>query len=52
MDNAVYMINKVNEVLFENKDIKILNDVFLNLSLTSGKECNDKGKIDISNINV
>lgn len=44
MNNAVYMINKVNEVLFENKDIKILNDVFLNLSLTSGKECNDKGK--------
>lgn len=44
VDNAVYMINKVNEVLFENKDIKILNDVFLNLSLTSGKECNDKGK--------
>ena len=44
VDNAVYMINKVNEVLFENKDIKILNDIFLNLSLTSGKECNDKGK--------
>ena len=44
VNNAVYMINKVNEVLFENKDIKILNDVFLNLSLTSGKECNDKAK--------
>ena len=24
--------------------VKILNNVFLNLSLTSGKECNDKGK--------
>ena len=44
VNNAVYMINKVNEVLFENKNIKILNDVFLNLSLTSGKECNDKAK--------
>ena len=26
------------------KYLKKLNDVFLNLSLTSGKECNDKGK--------
>lgn len=43
-NNAVYMINKVNEVLFNNKNIDILNNVFLNLSLTSGKECNDKEK--------
>lgn len=44
VNNAVYMINKVNEVLFENKDIKILNDVFLNLSLTSGKNVMIKEK--------
>ena len=38
------MINKVNMVLFNNENINILDEVFLNLSFSSGKECNDKAK--------
>ena len=41
---ALNIINEVNKVLYKNKDIKILDKVFLNISMTSGKECNDKHK--------
>lgn len=44
IDDLLYMINSVNKVLFDNKNIKLLDDVFLNLSLSSGKDCNDKEK--------
>ena len=44
INDALNMINKVNMVLFNNENINILDEVFLNLSFTSGKECNDKAK--------
>ena len=44
INDALNMINKVNMVLFNNENINILDEVFLNLSFSSGKECNDKAK--------
>ena len=44
LDMALNIINEVNKVLYKNKDIKILDKVFLNISMTSGKDCNDKHK--------
>ncbi len=41
---AVNIINNVNDVLYNNKNMKILDKVFLNLSFSSGKNCNDKTK--------
>lgn len=41
---AINIINKVNDVLYNNKNIEILDKVFLNLSFSSGKDCNDKTK--------
>ena len=47
-DNAINeglkIISEVNKTLYENKPIKELDKVFLNISYSSGKECNDKRK--------
>lgn len=42
--DALNIINNVNEFLFYSNDISILNKIFLNLSFSSGKECNNKAK--------
>lgn len=44
INEATKLINAVNSVLFDNKDIKYLDNYFLNLSFLSGKDCNDKAK--------
>ena len=44
IDKAVYLINEVNKVLYKSKDISYLDKIFLNTSMTSGKDCNDKAK--------
>lgn len=44
LDLAVDTINKVNNILYNNDDINKLNDIFRNLSYSSGKDCKDKAK--------
>lgn len=44
LDDAYDIINAVDKVLYENKDITYLDKYFLNLSFSSGKICNDKTK--------
>lgn len=44
LDLAVNIINSVNDVLYNSKNIQCLDKVFLNLSFSSGKECNDNTK--------
>lgn len=44
LDKTIYIINNVNNILYNNKDIKNLNKLFLNISFSSGKDCNDKTK--------
>lgn len=39
LNNAVEIINMVNNVLYKNCNIKKLNDVFKNLSYKTGKDC-------------
>ena len=41
---ALNTIKQVNKVLYKNENIKTLDNVFLNISMTSGKNCNDKTK--------
>ena len=47
-DNALSMaldiIKDVNDVLYKNKSLKQLDKTFLNISFSSGKDCNDKKK--------
>ena len=47
-NNALKMsldiINNVNDILYNNKSINNLDKIFLNLSFSSGKDCNDKTK--------
>lgn len=44
LDMALNIIDNVNKVLYEDKPIKLLNKVFLDISYTSGKRCDDKAK--------
>ena len=44
LNKALKIIKEVNSVLYDNKDFKTLDKVFLNISFSSGKECNDKTK--------
>ena len=44
LDEAYDIISAVDKVIYENKDIKYLDKYFLNLSFSSGKDCNDKTK--------
>jgi len=41
LNKATRIINDVNAVLYDDADIKILNQTFENLSYKTGKECND-----------
>ena len=43
-NEALRIINGVNEVLFNNKNIEFLDDYFLNLSFITGKDCSDKAR--------
>ena len=45
LNKAVNIINSVNEVLYNKKDIKSLDTVFKNLSYKTGKDCNDSRKL-------
>lgn len=44
LDMALDIIKKVNEILYNNKPIENLDKIFLNISFSSGKDCNDKCK--------
>lgn len=44
LDKAIYTINVVNEYLYNNKDEKILEKVFKNLSYKTGKDCDNEDK--------
>ena len=44
LDMALDIINKVNKILYKNDNTDNLNNIFLNLSFTSGKECHNKDK--------
>lgn len=44
INETLRIINGVNEVLFNDKDLEYLNNYFLNLSFISGKDCSDKAK--------
>ncbi|MBQ9024209.1 MAG: zinc dependent phospholipase C family protein [Bacilli bacterium] len=44
LDMAIDIINNVNDILYNNKSINDLDNIFLNISFASGKECNDKTK--------
>lgn len=44
LEKALVIIKGVNDFLYNNKDEKILDKLFLNLSYYSGKDCNDKAK--------
>jgi hypothetical protein len=44
LKKASNIIKEVNKVLYENKDIKLLDDIFMNLSYITGKDCNLKLK--------
>ena len=41
---ALDIINKVNKILYKNDDVKNLDKIFLNISFSSGKDCNNKDK--------
>ena len=41
LNKAIDIINSVNEVIYNGKDIKILNKVFKNISYKTGKDCDD-----------
>lgn len=41
LNRAIKIINDVNSVIFDEKNIKILNKTFKNLSYKTGKDCND-----------
>lgn len=43
-NEALRIINGINEVLFNNKNIEFLDDYFLNLSFITGKDCSDKAR--------
>ncbi|MBE6153667.1 MAG: hypothetical protein E7166_05540 [Firmicutes bacterium] len=45
LDKAVKIIDKVNAVLYDNEDLKILDKTFKNISHKTGKDCNDKRKL-------
>ncbi len=42
LDKAMKTINKVNDYLFEDKNIKIIKNAFENVSYITGKNCDDK----------
>ena len=44
LKQALDIIKKVNDILYNNKPISNLNKIFLNISFASGKDCNDKTK--------
>ena len=44
LNMAIDIINKVNKILYENNSIKNLDEMFTNISFSSGKDCNDKTK--------
>ena len=44
LDDAINIINNVNDILYNNKSLNNLNKIFLNISYSSGKDCNDKTK--------
>ena len=44
LNMAINIINDVNDILYNNYPIHNLNNIFLNLSFSSGKDCNDKTK--------
>ena len=44
LDMALYIIKNVNEILYNNKSVDNLDKIFLNISFSSGKDCNDKCK--------
>lgn len=41
---SIDIINKVNKILYESSNINELKNIFLNLSYSTGKDCNDKAK--------
>ncbi len=43
-DLSLNLINSVNDVIYNNKDINSLKKVFKNISFSSGKDCNDNTK--------
>ena len=44
LDMAIDIINNVNDILYNDKSINNLDNIFLNISFSSGKDCNDKAK--------
>lgn len=44
LNNCVKAINDVNKILYNNDSLKKLDKIFLNISFSSGKDCNDKTK--------
>lgn len=44
LNMALDIINNVNNILYKNYSINNLNNIFLNLSFSSGKDCKDKRK--------
>ena len=44
LDMALDIIKEVNKVLYNDKPIKYLDKVFLDISYSSGKRCDDKMK--------
>lgn len=44
LKDTLNIINAVDKVLYKNTDIEYLDKYFLNLSFSSGKDCNDKAK--------
>ena len=44
IDMALDIINNVNKILYSNYPLKNLDKIFLNLSFSSGKSCDDKTK--------
>lgn len=44
LEDALNIINAVDKVLYKNEDISYLDEYFLNLSFSSGKDCNNKTK--------
>ncbi len=45
LNNCVSSIKKVYDIIYNNGNINELNNIFLNLSYLTGKNCNDKRKI-------
>ncbi len=44
LDMALNIIKSVNGILYDNNPVDNLDNIFLNLSFSSGKDCNDKTK--------